>query len=223
MYGYLETGIQTPMAQGRSTEIISMIRWIRISRLSIKNSLSHPVVLASISFFTAFRSKRYEVPCLSQLLNSCPGNTPKVTFSHLFWDHRAAVEGSFFREREHVDRPHPIPLTSESYTPYPIEPGTFKTLKTRLWPWLSGRRLKVSPLRSEAARITIHNTSPLLVRATAPTALPTKSSIPLSPKPKPKTLGPIRGPIPQTLHTKANQLVYTYLFWDLIYPLLVSR
>ena len=33
-------GIQTPMAQGRSTEIIYMIRWIRTSRLSIKNSRS---------------------------------------------------------------------------------------------------------------------------------------------------------------------------------------
>ena len=33
-------GIQTPMAQGRSSEIISMIRWIRTSRMSIKNSLS---------------------------------------------------------------------------------------------------------------------------------------------------------------------------------------
>jgi len=28
------------MAQGRSTKIISMIEWIRTSRLSIKNSLS---------------------------------------------------------------------------------------------------------------------------------------------------------------------------------------
>ena len=33
-------GIQTPMAQGRSTKIISMIEWIRTSRLSIKHSLS---------------------------------------------------------------------------------------------------------------------------------------------------------------------------------------
>ena len=33
-------GIQTPMAQGRSTKIISMIKWIRTSRLSIKNSFS---------------------------------------------------------------------------------------------------------------------------------------------------------------------------------------
>ena len=33
-------GIQTPMAQGRSTKIISMIKWIRTSRLSTKNSLS---------------------------------------------------------------------------------------------------------------------------------------------------------------------------------------
>ena len=37
---YLEKGIQTPMAQGLSTKIISMIKWIRTSRLSIKNSLS---------------------------------------------------------------------------------------------------------------------------------------------------------------------------------------
>jgi len=46
--GYLEKGNQAPMAQGRSTEIISitksisveMIEWIRLSRLSIKNSLT---------------------------------------------------------------------------------------------------------------------------------------------------------------------------------------
>ena len=36
----LETGIQTPMAQGRFHEMISMIKWIRTSRLSIKNSFS---------------------------------------------------------------------------------------------------------------------------------------------------------------------------------------
>jgi len=33
-------GIQTPMVQGRSTEIISMIPWIRSSRLPMKNFLS---------------------------------------------------------------------------------------------------------------------------------------------------------------------------------------
>ena len=38
--GYLEKGIQTPMAQGRSTKIIPTIKWIRTRRLSIKNSLS---------------------------------------------------------------------------------------------------------------------------------------------------------------------------------------
>ena len=36
----MERGIQTPMAQGRSTEIISMIKWIRTSRLSIKISIT---------------------------------------------------------------------------------------------------------------------------------------------------------------------------------------
>jgi len=40
MSDYLEKGIQTPMAQGRSTKIISMIKWSRTSRLSTKNSLS---------------------------------------------------------------------------------------------------------------------------------------------------------------------------------------
>ena len=41
-------GIQTPMAQGRSTKIISMIKWIRTSRLSIKNSLSLGVAPGSV-------------------------------------------------------------------------------------------------------------------------------------------------------------------------------
>ena len=36
----LKEGIQTPMAQGRSTKIISMIKLIRTSRLSINKSLS---------------------------------------------------------------------------------------------------------------------------------------------------------------------------------------
>ena len=39
MRGYLQKRIQTSMAQSWSTEIISMIKWIRTSRLSIKNSL----------------------------------------------------------------------------------------------------------------------------------------------------------------------------------------
>ena len=38
----LDRQVQTPMAQGRSTKIISMIKWIWTSRLSIKNSLSRP-------------------------------------------------------------------------------------------------------------------------------------------------------------------------------------
>ena len=35
----LEKGIRAPMAQGRSTNILSMIKWIRTSRLSTKTSL----------------------------------------------------------------------------------------------------------------------------------------------------------------------------------------
>jgi len=42
----LERGIQTPMAQDRSAKTISMIEWIRMSRLSIKSSLSHEQLLS---------------------------------------------------------------------------------------------------------------------------------------------------------------------------------
>ena len=37
----LKKGIQTPMAQGRSTQIKSVLRWIRTRWSSMKNSLSH--------------------------------------------------------------------------------------------------------------------------------------------------------------------------------------
>ena len=37
--GYLKRRIQIPMAQGRSTEVISMIKWIQTSRRPIKKSL----------------------------------------------------------------------------------------------------------------------------------------------------------------------------------------
>ena len=40
LLGYLGMGIRTPMARGRSTKIISMMKWIRTSRLSTKISLS---------------------------------------------------------------------------------------------------------------------------------------------------------------------------------------
>ena len=36
----LRKEIQTPMARGRSTKMISMIKWIRTSGSSMKNSLS---------------------------------------------------------------------------------------------------------------------------------------------------------------------------------------
>ena len=49
IYGYLETGIQTPMAQGRSTQIIAMIKWIRTSRLSITLSVQ-AFYIAEIKF-----------------------------------------------------------------------------------------------------------------------------------------------------------------------------
>ena len=43
-----QKGTQTPLAPGRSTKIISMIRWIRTSRLPIKNSLS---LFLTVNFF----------------------------------------------------------------------------------------------------------------------------------------------------------------------------
>jgi len=49
MCGYLKKGM-TPIAQGRSTKIISMIQWIRTSRLSINNSLSPGVSEMVIAF-----------------------------------------------------------------------------------------------------------------------------------------------------------------------------
>ena len=39
--GNLKKGIQTPSAQGRSTKTISIIKWIRTSRLSMRHPLSH--------------------------------------------------------------------------------------------------------------------------------------------------------------------------------------
>ena len=66
------------MAQGRSTKIISMIKWIRTSRLSIKNSLSvspewgsylvamvHAVRLAPVFGFRDFL--RLIDSCITQL------------------------------------------------------------------------------------------------------------------------------------------------------------
>ena len=46
MLGYMEKGIQTPMAQGRFTTTIWMIQWTRTSRLSIKNSLADHIPAA---------------------------------------------------------------------------------------------------------------------------------------------------------------------------------
>ena len=44
--GYLEKRICTPMAQSQLTRIISMIKWIRTGRLSIKNSPLRRVAVA---------------------------------------------------------------------------------------------------------------------------------------------------------------------------------
>jgi len=57
IYGYLGKGIQTLLAQGRSTKIISMIKWIRTSRLSIKNSLfKRGTLRAGLASFQTFNA-----------------------------------------------------------------------------------------------------------------------------------------------------------------------
>ena len=61
----LEKGIQIPMAQGRSTKIISIIRWIRTSRLSINNSLSaclsEPRMTLSVCLLTALSARTFHL------------------------------------------------------------------------------------------------------------------------------------------------------------------
>ena len=57
-------GIQTPMTQGQSTKIISTIKWIRTSRLSIKNPLSLGLLLSvglELPFSVPFSVLRFGV------------------------------------------------------------------------------------------------------------------------------------------------------------------
>jgi len=77
MYGYLEKGIQTPMAQGRSTKIISMNKWFRTSRLSIKHPLALQVrveelSLAAVGVALLTRSVAASIQvCFSQTVSLC--------------------------------------------------------------------------------------------------------------------------------------------------------
>ena len=80
MLGYLEKGIQTPMAQGRSTKIISMIKWVRSSRLSVKNSLSAGI-LRGASVGSARSSLTQQGTSLLKKrtpLGPCRGPVPRV-------------------------------------------------------------------------------------------------------------------------------------------------
>ena len=56
MQGHLETGIHTPMAQGRSTKIISMIEWIRTSRLLTKKSLFGQMAAGEVHAPSSFKN-----------------------------------------------------------------------------------------------------------------------------------------------------------------------
>ena len=70
-------GIQIPMAQGRSTEIISMIKWIRTSRLSVKNSLARSLSL-SLSLST-YERPVHEV-CRQPVSSVVSGNLECTSF-----------------------------------------------------------------------------------------------------------------------------------------------
>ena len=65
--------IETLMAQGRSTKIISMIKWIQTSRLSIKTSLPRfmayleDVILVWVWHHVHVRPLNQETPCVWRL------------------------------------------------------------------------------------------------------------------------------------------------------------
>jgi hypothetical protein len=72
---YVEKGIQTPMAQGRSTKLSYMAKWIRTSSLGIKNSLSphtrNRSVLAGFSNCFAEMCSSSEVGSYLRLIDCC--------------------------------------------------------------------------------------------------------------------------------------------------------
>ena len=76
--GYKATwkrGIQTPMAQGRSTKIISMIKWIRDSRLSVKKSLFLALVEGVVT----------KVQVLGLIIRNCRGESAPVKLDFGSW------------------------------------------------------------------------------------------------------------------------------------------
>ena len=84
--GYKATwkiGIQTPMAQGRYTEIISMMRRIRSSSLSIKNPLSEPLGCSKLYYLRARslnpKPKTLKPEPLGQMLSWVSVNTQSGT------------------------------------------------------------------------------------------------------------------------------------------------
>jgi len=81
------------MAQGRSTKIITTIKWIRTSRLSIKNSLSpQPFVLIIIALRCRANSAqiRQSRPVYGLVLSHYPGKCPLKRFK--LFPSRSAAE-----------------------------------------------------------------------------------------------------------------------------------
>ena len=77
----LEKGIQTPITQGRSTRIISMIEWIRTSRLPIKKSLSGRCSSTPLQHLSQKATPPQEIP--SKSLKRQPYNHLMVFHPHI--------------------------------------------------------------------------------------------------------------------------------------------
>ena len=76
--------IQTSMAQGRSTKIISMIEWIRTNRSAIKNSLSRRRSLFQVG--VRMQQEWSSAPTAESRSHSCQSR--KFLYSHTLVENR---------------------------------------------------------------------------------------------------------------------------------------
>ena len=79
-------GNSTPVAQGRSTKIISMIMWTRTSRLSIKISLSHHLYgIAHVRLSAPVNWKDFRGNTSLAMIHSPKFSTPALSERHRVW------------------------------------------------------------------------------------------------------------------------------------------
>ena len=70
------------MAQGRSTKVISMIKWIRTSRLSIKNSFAVPWRLLAFRATPSPAVQRFHLTeCITQIDSKLPRKIVNLLFT----------------------------------------------------------------------------------------------------------------------------------------------